>query len=139
MKGVLQLVAALVIGLAISAGAVFGFHDRSVMTPPPESAAESFLDNFAVRRYPQALSHVAEDVSLSGDSLGAVHHGIAQQMGGGFHVESVERLWMAEERAAVLAVLEGENGERLSAELPLVRKNGMWRVGDLRNLIALAR
>jgi hypothetical protein len=129
-----------VVALGVTAGVVFGLRDSRILVPAPENEVEGFLDLFAVRRYPQAMTHVSADVrhTTPTDSLAIWHQRLAARLGD-FRLESSSRAWMTEVRASASGKFRGRSGETLEVTFPLEREHGVWRIVDLRTLADVAR
>ena len=140
MTDVARLLLVVALGLGVTAASVFGAGDARILTPPPENAAEAFFDLFAVQRHKQALAHVDASYreTVSPDSLVSLHRRIARRLGE-FKVSETKRLWINRDRAAASVTLKSRTRPSETIEVPLIRKNGVWRVSDLRPLSDVAR
>ena len=128
----LFIVVAVVAGaLLFAAGAVFGLHDRQTFVPPPESVAESFARQLAMRRYDLAVNYLGGELRLTtgANDLRARFDPMRQQIGTPNQV-SGGRDWVQESEASARARIDGDFG---NAVLPfrLAAEKGLWRITQL--------
>ena len=139
MTGVLRIILAISVGLAVVAASVFAMSDRYLLTAPPERELDGLLIMIANKRYTQVRPLLATDLEGTPiDSLRAIHDGIERQIGEIENVET-EREWMSGDRASATASMEGMDHRTIHFRVPLIRQQGTWRVSDLRPLSDAAR
>jgi hypothetical protein len=135
MRGLVGAILVVVLALGVTAGALFGLRDRSVLTSPPESAVEDFMRKLVTERYVRAhgdLSHELAD-QVTPDSLRALLRALETRIGPIADVRG-ERLWMTDVSARASAILETEWRWKVEVEFPLSWTSGEWTVADLRGL-----
>jgi hypothetical protein len=135
MMGPLGVLLTIVLAFALSAGALFGLRDRSVLASPPEAVAEDFVRKLGTGRYVRAHEDLSDDLAqqVEPDSLRSLLHGLEQRTGRLLDVRG-ERLWMTNTAARAAAILTTEQGQKVEVELPLEWSNGEWSVADVRGL-----
>jgi hypothetical protein len=135
MIGPLGVLLTIVLAFALSAGALFGLRDRSVLASPPEAVAEDFVRKLETGRYVRAHEDLSDDLAkqIGPDSLRSLLHGLEQRVGQILDVQG-ERLWMTNTGARAAAILTTEGGQELEVEFPLEWNNGEWSVADVRGL-----
>jgi hypothetical protein len=135
MIGPLGVLLTIVLAFALSAGALFGLRDRSVLASPPEAVAEDFVRKLETGRYVRAHEDLSDDLAkqIGPDSLRSLLHGLEQRVGQILDVQG-ERLWMTNTGARAAAILTTEGGQELEVEFPLEWSNGEWSVADVRGL-----
>jgi len=132
MTQVFRIVAVIALAMAIAAASVFGLRDSYIMTPPPESVAESMFDRLAAKRFDQALDVWCSDAAQQPDvqTLRALRARIVDSIGE-FALTDTKRVKMANGLSMVTGSLRGERGDTLTFYLPLILRRGQWRVRDV--------
>jgi hypothetical protein len=122
---------ALILGcLGLIALAVFGLGDTSVLVPPPEAAAESFLHQLATHRYARALPLLEEGTRTRVDAS-VLRRATEQLEGGRGRLDPVHGepgVVVGSEATARVTTPRGE------VRVRLVRQHGLWRIKDLEGL-----
>jgi hypothetical protein len=135
MTGLLGALLTAALAFALTAGALFGLRDRSVLASPPEAVAEDFVRKLETGRYVRAREDLSDDLAqqVGPDSLRLLLHSLEQRAGQILDVRG-ERLWMTNTAARAAAVLTTEGGRELEVEFPLEWTKGEWSVADVRGL-----
>jgi hypothetical protein len=122
---------ALILGcLGLIALAVFGLGDTSVLVPPPEAAAESFLHQLATHRYARALPLLEEGTRKRVDAS-VLRRATEQLERGSGRLDPVHG-----EAGAVVGpeATAGVRTSRGKVRVRLVRQHGLWRVKQVEGL-----
>ncbi|MFN2565654.1 MAG: hypothetical protein ABR499_11715 [Gemmatimonadaceae bacterium] len=135
MNALLGVALTVALALGVTAGALFGLRDRSVLTSPPEATAEDFMRKLVTQRYVRAHADLGDDLAqqVTPDSLRSLLRALESRVGTIVDVRG-ERLWMTDGAARAAAVLETERGEKVEVEVPLEWSGGEWAVADVRGL-----
>ena len=135
MKGPLGVLLTVAIAIGLTAAALFGLGDRSVLASPPESVVEDFMRKLETGRYVRARDDLSDDIAqqIGPDSLRTLLHALEARVGEIVDVRG-ERVWMTRGTARATAVLETDRQREVEIELPLVWASGEWSVSDLRGL-----
>jgi hypothetical protein len=123
------------IALGLTAGALFGFRDRSVLASPPEATVEDFVRKLATKRYARAHADLSDDVAeqVTPDSLRTLLHALESRVGEIVDVRG-ERLWLTPVSGRAAAILETSRRREVTVEFPLTWSNGEWDVAGVRGL-----
>lgn len=121
--GVLAIMATL-IGVSLIATEVFG--DRDLFTPPPVTAAESFVHQVVTKRYDRAKPYFADPDRVSRAELRSLSDEIERRVGqpSRLRVEIVSR---DDSNAETTVRLESERGS-CEIGVALVWEKGEWKV-----------
>ncbi len=132
MMQVYRIMAVIALAMIVSAASVFGLRDSYIMTPPPESVAESMFDRLAAKRFDQALAVWGSDTAQQPDvqTLRALRARIVDSIGE-FALMDTQRVKMANGFSLVTGSLRGERGDTLTFSIPLILRRGQWRVRDV--------
>jgi hypothetical protein len=124
--GLIALVTLAALGFV--AAAVFGLEDRSVLSPPPDAVAESFVRELGMARYELAHHYLSKDVRqhVSASDLRASFQPLQAHTGPPDQVITHPSSENGNQ-ARVLATLEGRR-ETASMYVDLVRERGLWKV-----------
>jgi hypothetical protein len=135
MRGLVGIVLTLAVAVGVTAAALFGLGDRSVLASPPESVVEDFMRKLETERYVRAHADLSDDVGrqVAPDSLRALLRALEGRVGRILDVRG-ERLWMTRGAARASAVLETDRQRAVEVELPLVWRSGEWTIADVRGL-----
>lgn len=119
-------------GLAFVAAAVFAGRDTSVLVPPPDAVAETFVRALAMERYELARQHLARGVEreTSASELRAAFDPLRAHTGKPDQV-TADTSSATGTHARVLATLEGRRGNA-AMYVDLVRERGLWKVAAWR-------
>jgi hypothetical protein len=122
---------ALIVGcLGLIAVAVFGLGDTSVLVPPPEAAAESFLHQLATHRYARALPLLEDDTRRRVDAS-VLRRATEQLEGGSGRLDPVHGEAGAVVGPEATAAVRTSRGK---VRVRLVRQHGLWRVKEVEGL-----
>lgn len=128
MRGVLITSAAAMI---VVATAVFGFHDRTVFVPAPESAAENFVRELATGRYDRAAALMSPRLqrTVTPTHLAHTFDPVRRRAG---HIDDVRgiRVSMARETSVGRAEVTTDRGI-FFIDVGLTRQHGLWVVDSL--------
>lgn len=140
MTGLLRIIGAIAIALGVVAMAVFGMSDGRILTAPPERRLDEALVILTNRRYAQVRALLSHDMAerVPPDSLRSLLQGLERRIGRIGKIDT-EREWMRGDSASAVARLEGERGRTVVVRVPLLREQGVWRIADLSEPVALAR
>jgi hypothetical protein len=135
MKGPLGVLVTMAVAIGITAAALFGLGDRSLLASPPEAVVEDFMRKLETGRYVRAREDLSDDIveQVGPDSLRALQRALEARIGKIVDVHG-ERLWMTRNAARAAAVLTTESRKEVEVELPLVWSSGEWAVADVRGL-----
>jgi hypothetical protein len=135
MIGLLGVLLTITLAIGVTAGSLFGLHDRSILASPPESAVEDFVRKLETKRYVRAHGDLNDDVAkqVSPDSLRSLLRALESRVGKIVSVRG-ERLWMTRGAARAAAVLETERDQEVEVEFPLQWSSGQWSVADVQGL-----
>jgi hypothetical protein len=135
MTALLGVLLTAVLAFALTAGALFGLRDRSVLASPPEAVTEDFVRKLETGRYVRAHEDLSDDLAqqVGPDSLRSLLHGLEQRVGQIVDVRG-ERLWMTNPAARAAAILTTERGQELEVEFPLEWSKGEWSIADVGGL-----
>jgi hypothetical protein len=135
MKGPLGVLVTMAVAIGITAAALFGLGDRSLLASPPEAVVEDFMRKLETGRYVRAREDLSDDIveQVGPDSLRALQRALEARIGKIVDVHG-ERLWMTRNAARAAAVLTTESQKEVEVELPLVWSSGEWAVADVRGL-----
>jgi hypothetical protein len=125
-------------GLAVTGVSVLGLRDGRCFTSPPEQVAEQFVRKLATRRWGPARAHLAPEVgaalpeeALRGTLLAFEERwGAIEQVEGRTGPESGSGAW-------AFAKVTTSSGARRTVPVPLLRRDGVWRVAGLEGLTAV--
>ena len=122
---------ALILGcLGLIALAVFGLGDTSVLVPPPEAAAESFLHQLATHRYARALPLLEAGTRKRVDAS-VLRRATEQLEGGSGRLDPVHGEAGAVVGSQATAAVRTSRGK---VHVRLIRQHGLWRVKDVEGL-----
>lgn len=128
MKTVLFTAAAAMIVVGI---AVFGFHDRTVFVPAPESAAENFGRELGTGRYDRAAALMSPRLQriVTPAQLRQAFEPVRQRGG---HIDDVRgvRVSMGEHTSVGRAEVTTDRGV-FGMDFDLTRQQGLWVVDSL--------
>jgi hypothetical protein len=135
MMGPLGVLLTIVVAFALTAGALFGLRDRSVLASPPEAVAEDFVRKLETGRYVRAHGDLGDELAqqVGPDSLRSLLHSLEQRVGQIIDVRG-ERLWMTTTAARAATVLTIKGGQEVEVEFPLEWSKGEWSVADVGGL-----
>ena len=137
MRAILAEAAAVAAALLLAGAAVGPGHDRGLLVPPPEAAAENFLKAMTEHRYTRARQHLAGDLrDTAPDTLAALERSVEQARGPVQKVQGRGAVIAGDESTA-RASIDFENGGQ-DLRLPLRREKGLWKVSSLQPLRELA-
>jgi hypothetical protein len=127
MRSLLAVLLVCSLALIVTFVAVVVGGDSTITVPPPESVAEQFARQIAVRRYDRALQHVDDSsgisltmVRLGGEALHARGGAVDQVEGEAGSIEG--------DRSTASALLTTERAGRVRYAFRLVRRSGVWKI-----------
>jgi hypothetical protein len=130
LKAILAELAAVACALAVVGAAAGPGHDKGVLVPPPEAAAENFLRALTEHRWAQARGHLAADLRRTAPSeLAALETSLEKTRGSVENVEGEDAV-LAGETATARASIDFSTA-RVELHLPFRRQNGLWKVASL--------
>ncbi|HJQ98621.1 MAG TPA: hypothetical protein VJ826_09910 [Candidatus Polarisedimenticolaceae bacterium] len=125
-------VAGLLLGaLALLALDVFGLHDRSTLTSPPEAVAEEFVRRIAANRPERARDHLSARAKpeYPAKMLARWFGDVESVVDPIDQIEGKDPGMGTDEAWATVAV--GNDHRKVEIRLSLVRERGEWRVDKL--------
>ena len=128
MRDLGQVAVVIAAALAIVAMSVFAMHDTSVLVPPPDAVAETFVRELGMSRYVLARHYLARDVKehTSVEEMRSSFERVREATGRPDQVVTAPSS-TDDDHARVLARLEGRRSTA-AMYVDLIREHGMWKV-----------
>lgn len=124
--------------LAVTGASVMGLRDGRCFTSPPEEVAEQFVRKLATRRWGPARAHLAPEIAATvpEEALRGALRAFEDRLGSIDRVEG-RRGPESANAAWAFALVTTSTGARRKVAVPLLRRNGVWRVAGLEGLTAV--
>lgn len=119
--------------MLLIAGVLFGLHDTSTLTSPPEAVAEGFAREIVAGRYERAVPYLSSSVAerLPIDSLRSFRSTLLELLRGEALDIRGEPRTRGADTASAAASIES-NDTTITLIFPLRLEEGEWKVGGLR-------
>jgi hypothetical protein len=132
VRNLITLLAGMSLVLGVSAGAIYGLHDRQLLVSPPEMAVEGFTKSLVERRFGPALSYLTEGLQeTSGKSILEKRTSEFIEQHGEVEGVAGEIGTCGRDRATAVAIVKtGRAGPKRLA-YQLVFQDGSWKISVL--------
>ena len=124
LVAILSLFALAVVGVAVGPG-----HDSTILVPPPDAVAESFMHQVQARRYDRAMQYVDPSSGISVETIRISARALDARTGGIQLLEGQDPR-IAGDTATAVVWLKTARGGELRPSFSLVRRSAQWRITE---------
>ena len=129
MKAALLVIAVTVAALAFVGAVVGPGGDSTILVPPPEAVAESFMHQVQAGRYERAVQYLDPSSGVSEATIRISAEALTRSRGDIELLEG-EQSQITGDKATAIVKLTMRGGAVVRPSFSLVRRSGEWRIID---------